>query len=166
MNRKRRRKAMGVGMVFGIIFAIVVIGMIMIFGSDAINSIFCMGNDAQMQKTIKNMQNFVDELYTHPSGSGDYFIVNIPGGFWLCFMNSTNPSPVFYPEQHKTWNPDRVYQRIIKDEGYSIWYNKCSGESGGKINHFFISPEKNFCVKSGTELYFENMGRWVTILDD
>lgn len=161
-------KAMSVGMIFGIIFAILVMVMILVFGSDVIVSIFCMGNDAQTQKTIQNLQTFVDNLYLLPSGSGDYFTLNLPRDSKICFVNTTYPGPVFYPDPLKTWDPDKVYQRIIKEEGYNIWYHHCSGQSGGKIDHLYIGKEdtKNFCAKPGMKLYLENVGRWVAIIED
>lgn len=166
MKGKKRKKAMSVGMVFGIIFAIMVIGMILVFGADVTNIIFCTGNDAQIQKTIKNMQSVVEDIYVMPSGSGDWFTINIPKNFKICFVNSTDPRPVFHPDQQMNWDPDRVYQRIIQDEGYNIWFKHCGGESGGEIKHLFISPEKNFCAKPGQRLYLENTGRWVAITEN
>jgi len=159
-------KAMGIGMVFGIIFAIVVMGMILVFGTDAIISIFCMGSDAQTQKTIKNLQTMVDDLYVLPSGSGDYFTLNLPKDSKLCFVNTTHPGPVFYPDPLKTWDPDVVYQRIITEEGYNIWYHHCGGQSGGTIDNLYINPDKNFCAKPGMKIYLENVGRWVAIIED
>jgi hypothetical protein len=156
-------KAMSVEMVFGIIFTIIVMGLILVFGSGAITSIFCMGTDAQVQKTVTNMKNLVDDLYVLPSGSGDYFTLNLPSNTKLCFMNSTDPKPVFYPDPLKTWNPDRVYQIIIKEEGYNVWYHQCSGQSGDRIEHLYINPDKNFCAKPGMKLYLKNAGRWVVI---
>lgn len=153
-------------MVFGIIFAVVVIVMIIAFGSGVITDIMCLGSDAQLQKTIKNMEKFVEDLYILPSGSGDYFTINIPGNSRLCFVNSTNPKKVFYPDPEKTWNPDKVYQKIIYEEGYNVWYEQCSGKSGTTISHLYIDPEKNFCAKSGTELYLKSMGRHVAIVED
>jgi hypothetical protein len=160
-------RAMSVGMIFGIIFAILVMGMLLVFGSDVIVIIFCMGSDAQTQKTIQNLQTFVDDLYLLPSGSGDYFTLNIPKDSKLCFVNTSYPEPVFYPDPLKTWDPDRVYQRIIKDEGYNIWYHHCSGQSGGKIDHLYIGSgnSKNFCARPGMKLYLENVGRWVAIIE-
>jgi hypothetical protein len=159
-------KAMSVGMIFGIIFAILVMGMLLIFGSDVITSIFCMGSDAQTQKVIGNLQDFVDELYTLPSGSGDYFTLNLPGDSKMCFVNSSHPEPVTYPEQFKNWKPNTIIQSIIKEEGYNIWYQQCSGLSGGKIDHLHIAEGGNFCTKSGMKLYLQNVGRWVTIIED
>ncbi len=162
----KRSKGMGVGMVFGIIFAVLVISMLFVFGSDAIMGIFCMGSDAQVQKAIQNMQTFVDDLYVLPSGSGDYFTIGIPKDYKLCFVNSTDPKAVIYPDPQKSWNPDRVYQRIITEEGYNVWYSHCRGESGTMIEHLFINPDRNFCAKPGSRIYLQNVGRWVTIIED
>ncbi len=162
-SRIVRKKGMSVGMIFGIIFAILVMSMILVFGADVTKIIFCTGNDAQIQKTIDNLQSVMDDLYMLPSGSGDWFTIKIPSDFRICFVNSTDPGPVIYPQQERSWKPDIVYQRIIQDEGYNIWFRHCSGESGGEIEHLFISPGKNFCAKTGTRIYLESTGRWVTI---
>lgn len=159
-------KAMGVGMVFGIIFAIVVMIMLIVFGADIISTIFGMGSDAQLVKTIKNMQTVVDDLYYLPSGSGDYFTLNIPRDTKLCFVNTTHPEPVYYADPKKTWDPDIVFQRIIKEEGYNIWYETSSGKSGGEIRRLSIAEGKSFCAVPGMEIYLQNVGGRVTIIED
>jgi len=159
-------KAMSVGMIFAIIFAIFVMGLILVFGSSAITDLFCMGNDAQVQKSINDLQNLIDELYILPSGSGDFFTFNIPKYSKICLVNSSDPKPVAYPNQFKNWEPDPVYQKIIKEKGYNIWFHQCSGQFGGKIEHIFIPSDRNFCAIPGTEIYLQNAGRWVTIAED
>jgi hypothetical protein len=159
-------KAMSVGMIFGIIFAIVVIVMLLAFGSGVISDIFCMGSDAQLHKTINDLQNVVDQIYALPSGSGDFFTISLPGGSKLCFVNSTDPKTVIYPDQLKNWRPDKVYQRIIMDEEYNIWYQQCSGQSGGNINHMYIDPDSNFCASPGMSIYLQNVRGRVVIVED
>lgn len=158
-------KAMSVGMIFGMIFAIIVMSMLIAFGADILGILFGMGSDAQLMKSIKNMETVVDDLYHYP-GNTEYFTLNIPKDAKLCFVNTSNPEPVYYPDPKKTWDPDIVYQRIIREEGYNIWYETSSGKSGGEIKRLSIAEGKSFCAVPGMELYLQNVGGKVTIVED
>lgn len=148
-------KAMSVGMIFGIIFTIIVISLLLVFGNRAISFIFCYSSDAQVSRTILSLESTVDDLYTLTEGNSNVFNLNIPGGTLVCFVNPNDPSPNLRGD----WNPDPVYQTIISEDGYTIWYEHCSGKSGRVIE--YLLPKENFCAGPGTGIYLENKGTWV-----
>jgi len=150
---------MNVGMVFAIIFAVIVMGVVLIFGSQQIVNIICLGNEAQTGKAIKDLETSVKNLYGQAQGSTNVFDLNLPSDSRFCFINSSDPSA----RPGADWNPDPVIQTMIKNNGYNLWYSHCTGKSGYVINHLMIPSNKNFCVKSGSELYLENKGFWVSI---
>lgn len=151
---------MNVGMVFAIVFAIIVMGLILAFGTDQIRSIFCLSSDAQTGKAIQDLKTNVETVYTQAMGSTYTFTLKLPGDAKFCFINASDPKRNIAGD----WNPDPVYQTMIREEGYSLWYyTYCWGNNvyGDKIPHLF--PDENFCATSGAKLYLHNKGLYVEI---
>ncbi len=153
-------KAMSVGMVFALIFTVIVIFFVLLFGSGIINNIFCFGNNAQMKKSLEDIQDIVENrIYPKSQGSSETYKLNVPGDIKFCFINPSNPEDNLAGD----WVPERIYQNLIKEHGYNVWIYMCGGQKGYTIKHLFISPDKNFCAKSGDTLYIENQGPHVSI---
>lgn len=150
---------MNVGMVFMVIFAIVVMGLVLVFGMEQIINLFCFANEAQTIKAIKDLENEVDNLYILAEGASKQFDLGIPGDAEFCFVNPSNPGANLL----KGWDPDPVIVSIITENGYNLWYTHCTGQSGYKIP--YLLPSYNFCVKSGVILYIENKGAYVDITE-
>jgi len=150
---------MNAGMVFVIIFAIVVMGLVLVFGANQIINIFCFANDAQTSKTIKDLKTEVDNLYILSEGSSKLFDLLIPSDAEFCFVNPSSPEA----NPMKGWKPDPVVLSFITENDYNLWYTHCSGKNGYNIAH--LMPPENFCVKSGTTLYMENKGMYVEITE-
>jgi len=148
---------MNIGMVFAIIFAVIVLGFVIVFGWQQIVNIMCLGNEAQTGKAIKDLETSAQSLYGKALGSSSVFKLAIPGDSKFCFINSSNPRS----NPGGGWRPDPVIERMIENNGYNLWYSHCSGQSGYEINHLLVS--ENFCVRSGAELYLENIGSGVSI---
>lgn len=152
---------MEISMVFGIIFAIIVICLILVFGMDQVVNMFCVTNTAQTQKAVKDLENLVNNVYQLGEGSSMPFSVKIPRNTKLCFLNYSNPAPM------NNWAPDpELYQSIgyeISQKRYNMWilYDCGLGEPGYKVK--YLSIHENFCVGTGTELYLENKGQYVAI---
>jgi hypothetical protein len=160
-------KALSVGMVFALIFTIIVIGLLLTFGMDSIIRFFCFANDAQTTSVIKKLEIAVDSLYEKSEGSSLLFKLKLPSNAKLCFVNASNPSSRFHTDPVKTWNPDITIQDMIKENGYNLWFFHCSGQSGYKItcknSPQCFQPSDNFCATSGSELYLVNKGEWIEV---
>lgn len=146
-------------MVFIIIFAIIVIGFILVYGGGTIMDVFCIGNIAATDKSIKDMEHIVQEVYHFAEGSSQVFQLNLPRSVKICFINSSSPESNII----KGWKPDPVIEDIIKTEGYNIWiyYNCGNRDTGFKIN--YLSTSENFCITGSNKLYLENRGTYITV---
>lgn len=153
---------MDVSMIFGIIFTIVVIGLVLIFGSGALQDLFCFGSDAQIIKEIKNIEKKVEDIYYLAENSGETHTISIPSSQKICFFNSSDPSPRYTDSLH-TWNPDSAYQRIIKNEGYNVWYYSGCRQNGYTIPKLDLPANKNFCAPGGSKIYILKKWDWVEI---
>ena len=148
-------------MVFAMVFTIIVMGLILVFGFDQIISIFNLGGQAQCQSVIKKIDKQVQSVYSYATGSGVPVKINIPDNCRICFVNSTDPSERMYTDKDKTWNPDIVYQKLIEEKGYNIWWEYSGNKGGYTIKH--LAVKKSFCVKRNQKIYIENLGRSVGV---
>jgi len=147
-------------LVFGIIFAIIVIGLLFVFGIEQIGGIFCLGNTAQVDKAVKDLENAVEGVYNLADGSALPFKVAISRNARICLINHSNTVPM------NNWNPHPdLYESInytMYTKRQNVWIEYgCGPDSGYRIRYLRIS--ENFCVGGGTELYLENKGYYVTI---
>jgi len=155
---------MNVGLVFGIIFTIILIGFLFSVGIDQIISIFGVTGQAQIQGTVKNIERLVEELYHLSEGSSNTYTISIPAGSKICFLKPDDPTP----NPARGWNPEPfIYTHLIADNqsqyfGSNLWiYFNPKRQEGYKIP--YLEPIYNFCVTSGQELYFENRGVFVSV---
>lgn len=152
---------MDTGLVFGIIFAIIIMALLLVFGMEQIVNIFCVGNIAQADKSVKDLENTVENVYNLAEGSAMPFRVAIPKNSKLCLINYNDPAPM------NSWNPDPdLYNSIkysIENRRYNVWirYGCGTEEIGYRINYLELT--ENFCVSGNTELYVENKGYHVAI---
>lgn len=148
---------MNIGMVFAVIFTIIVLSFLIIFWSDSITKFICLSSDAQIQKTIDDLKGIVEDLRYTSEGSSRRFELHIPLDTKLCFVNpkDTKRNPTYH------WEPDPVFEKMIATNGYNIWYTSCSGSGGEKIKS--IKTKYNFCSFSGDTIYFENKGYFIQV---
>lgn len=156
---------MNVGMVFAIIFAMIMIAMILVFGIGQIGNVFCLSSDAQVAGSIRDLEAMVEEVYVMSEGSSRVFDVRLPGGSQLCFVDPQDPGTNQFAGQEAVhnWIADPAYEAIIEDYGYNLWYTQCSGKSGYQFEHLQVSGRGSFCVDGGDSLYLANRGRYVEV---
>jgi len=152
---------MDTGLVFGIIFAIIIIALLLVFGLEQIVNVFCVSNIAQADKAVKDLENAVENVYNLAEGSAMPFRVAIPRNARICLINHEDPSPM------NSWNPDpNLYESIkytIESKNQNVWiiYGCGTSDTGYRIRYLKLT--ENFCVSGGTELYLENKGYHVAI---
>ena len=157
---------MDVSLIFGIIFTLIVIGLLLVFGGEQIANILGFGGHAQVLKTIANLKNKVDDVYRLGEGSSEQFTLSFSKDFRLCFFNSSNPADRFYSDKSMTWDPDSTTKYLINASHYNAWYyagsNSASGE--GKIIPYLEMPtENNFCATGGKKVYIVKKWDWVEV---
>jgi hypothetical protein len=155
---------MNVGVVFGMIFTVIVVLFLLVFGLGQLTDFFCLSSDAQVQKAIRDVENRVEQVYNLAEGSSMTLDLNLPSDLKFCFIDPLNPGPQDYsPQTWKNWYPDDVYITLIQDNNYTLWYTGCSGQNGYRIKNLKPKNNESFCIKPGVELYLVNKGQYVEI---
>ena len=146
---------MNIGMVFIIIFSIVVIMMFFIFGFDSLQGMMCLGNEATTTKAIKDLESMVIDTSLQGESSSNIFKLRISEDSRFCFIDPENADV-----KTITWNADRIAIGHIRENNFNLWYDHCTGTSGFTFDK--LKSVENFCVKSA-DLYLENKGFFVSI---
>lgn len=160
---------MNVGMIFAIIFTIVIIGAILALGLTQLQDFFCLGSTAQTNKAVNDVETLVDEVFILAKGSGKSFEMALPQDSTICFVNPDNPAPHPYLDTTLTWNPDQVVlEGILNDPsstqyGSNLWVYSCGNALGEGLKMDHVIPSKSFCAPSGTTIFIENVGGSVDI---
>ena len=153
---------MDVSLIFGIIFTIIVISVVLVFGGEQIANLFGLSGEAQIIKSIGNLQSKVDEIYRLAENSGEDFKLTFSKDYKLCFFSPSNPQR----RLSAGWNPDSTVLYRINQSGYNIWYFKGSDSASGtgkSIPYMSIPSTKNFCSTGGSEVYIVNRGNFVEV---
>lgn len=157
---------MDVSMIFGIIFTIIVMAMILIFGGEQIMNMAGLGAQAQVAKAMDNLQKKVDSFYRLAEGSGGEFSLSFPQTYKVCFFNSSNPARKLYSDRTMTWDPDSTVKYMINASHFNTWYfggtDTASGQ-GKRIPYLDMPTDKNFCAAGGSKVYIKNIGGGVEI---
>ena len=155
---------MDVSMVFGIIFTLIVIGLLLVFGWQQIANIFGIGEEAQVASIIKNLEKRIDDLYYKAEGSRASFTLSFPKEYKMCFFSPSDLSPKFYSDRSMTWDPGQTTIYRINQSRYNSWYYKGNDDEAGdgyKFSHLEMpagEQNKNFCAAGGSKIYIVNRG--------
>lgn len=159
---------MQVGAVFGLIFALIVMGFVLFFGSSQIANVMCIGSIGQTTKAVKNLEALVDDIQASGEGSSDTYRVNTAGNANLCFIDPDDPRPSISGR----WLPDPdlypVTEKKIQTGHYNVWieYN-CGNMEPGYIMDYVVTPfpgqPGNFCIGAGETLLLTNIGAEVRV---
>ena len=151
---------MDTGLVFGIIFAIIVIGLLLVFGMGQIADIFCVTNTAQVQKAVKDLEQATEDVYNLGQGSSMPFKISLPRNARLCFVDYENPEP-------QKWHPEPDLYDIVKSQinasRANLWIIYGCGSHKHTYRISYLRTAENFCADSGDNIYLENMGRYVAV---
>ena len=148
---------MNIGLVFGIIFAIIVMGFVVVFAAPQIMNMFAAQEDLKLSSTLNSLENHINDVYFLSEHSMVEFILDIPQSILFCFVDYSDPG-----SQTSTWQrPDITIQSMINNQMYNVWYFKSNSQSGRSIEHLFV--DSSFCVRAGTKLYLENKGTHVDV---
>ena len=154
---------MQVGMIFALVFAVIMIGLIFVFALPMIGDLMNVGGQAQINKMIKDIETKIDNLYWNAGyGSSEVLKISLPADTRICFINPDDLSNAIYKEKWRIWSQDEAIKVMIRNEEYNLWYYYGEDQNGYKVNHLLVSG-KNFCTISGTEIYLENTGKQVSV---
>lgn len=148
---------MNVGLVFGIIFAAIVIGFLFFFGFKYINEMFGVNCEAVLGDQIIKLRNQVGKTFQLSMGATQEYELIVPGCIEkICFVNPDDPS------SYGNWETNNVINRMILAYKYNmIVFNKDKTFKGYGIKH--LTTEYNFCVSSKKTLLLSNDGSFVVV---
>lgn len=150
---------MDTSLVFGIIFASIVIGLLLFFGIRYIGDMSEMACKSQMGQQIITLENTVKATLSLSRGASQELRLLIPQCFKkICFVDPDHPEE----NTQEGWEPDTVATRMVVGEGDNvIIYHPDGVVEGKKINK--LKPYVNFCIASSTDVIIRNAGALVEI---
>ncbi len=148
---------MNVGLVFGIIFAAIVIGFLLFFGFKYVNEMFSVNCEAILGDQIMKLKDQVSKTFHLSMGSTQEFVMIVPSCVEkICFVNPEDPS------SYGNWETNNVLTRMILVNKYNlIVFDRDKTFSGYRIDH--MRTDYNFCVSSKKTLILRNDGSFVVI---
>lgn len=152
---------MQVGAMFGIIFALIVMAFVILFGTGQINNMLCTGSMGQTSKTIRNLEIVVGDIQASGEGSGDIIRLSLPENARVCFVNPDNPSPSILGD----WMPDPnlFIEEEIQSNSYNMWIEYGCGVAGEGYDMHYVYTNSNFCAIKGDRLLLTNTGIEVSV---
>ncbi|MBN2043270.1 MAG: hypothetical protein JW754_05715 [Candidatus Aenigmarchaeota archaeon] len=152
---------MNVGMLFGIIFAIIVIGFVLYFGYTYIGEYMSIQNEAGLMQQILRLDNAVDEVYNMAYESSKRFSLSLGEGKKVCFVDPQNPSS----NPDGGWETNEVLTRMVSGNNHNVVILLPDGryDNGKEIEHLAPLRSSNFCVEGDSEFLLKNEGKYVSI---
>lgn len=151
---------MNVGLVFGIIFAAIVIGLLMFFGFKYINEVVDLSCQSQMGQQIVNLEKAVDSTMTLSRGGSQKYNFLFPSCLErVCFVDPDNPG-VDNPEGG--WESTEFMIDLVSRYKYNLIFIEPNGGFEGHVIDK-VKPYVNFCLTSAKEVTLLNTGRTVEI---
>jgi len=157
---------MEVGMVFGLVFAVIVMGAIFLFGTGTFEKMICAGDVAQTTKALKDLETVVDKVQVLDEGSRQTFRMRLPVNSKICFVDPDDPEPNLIGD----WYPksDALIEEEIQSSRYNVWidYSCGEGDRGYRMKYLITAePGKpgNFCAESGDTVLLINRGIEVSV---
>lgn len=161
---------MEISFAFTLIFALIVLGIVLFFGSDVIQQLLGLTGDAQFVNQVTEIQKLScgqarDDtcsagLFWSIVGDTRPFKLSLPGGFSkICFLDSESD----LSRSTDTWDgSDHLVNLAIQGKKQNIYGLKSAGENlGFKIPK--LKPNQNFCVDKNTDLLLTAKGQYVEV---
>jgi len=151
------------GMAFAIIFTIIVIAFLLVFGYQQITQWLCFQEQAQALKTLRGIEDTAERNYEKGEDSTDRYKVSLPEDSSICFVDPQRPEKKIYSgnKAAQSWNPENLdaAKVMIRNQGFNMIYTVgCqAGLQGYKIDILFPSSG-NFCARNGMWIIFTNKG--------
>ncbi len=152
---------MNVGMIFAIIFTVIVVVFLLVGGMKMITDLLGLGEEAQIRAQIERLENTVSrEVYWLPVGGSKPFEFTLtPGMDRVCFLDYLDPGP----NPGKGWEGNNVIEYQVRSMNYTVYYFfKDGNEDGRAIEKARV--RESFCIGSTQDLMLTSRGRYVEIM--
>ena len=150
---------MNVGLIFGIIFAAIVIILLLFFGFKYINEVMVLGCESQLGQQITNLKKAVGSTLALSEGASQELRMLIPRCVErVCFVDPKHPE-----FKGEGWVPNEFTTKLVSRYGYNVVVIKSNGGVDGyKIDK--LKPYVNFCLTSSDDVIIRNAGALVEIM--
>ncbi|RLJ00475.1 MAG: hypothetical protein DRP03_00080 [Candidatus Aenigmatarchaeota archaeon] len=138
------------------IFTIILIFTIMVFGGKQIMHILNFGGEAGVYLNVGELENKVEDIYSMSYNSADKLTIRVPEGTKICFLNPRNAK-----KPGVNWKADENYAFIAEMNNYNLMIIRSDGFDGKQIKH--LLPSENFCLISTNDVMLINKGSYVDI---
>lgn len=151
---------MNVGLVFGIIFAAIVIILLLVFGFRYINEVMFLGCESQTGQQIVNLEKAVKSTLTLSQDASQELRILVPGCIGkMCFVDPDHPE---IENPGGGWIPNEFTVSLASRYKYNVIMIKSDGGIDGyKIEKF--RPYVNFCLESSENVILRNQGTFIDI---
>lgn len=165
-------------MVFALIGTVIIMGALFVFAMPQFAALFAVGGQAQLQKSVDELESLIGETYNMAPGSSRIATISLSPNTRICFINPDDPTRRVWEtaKKWKWWDPDPVViQGILQNPdsdqyGSTLWIYTpdLPAGLGYTIDHLKPAPQYsgdsgNFCIRGGVRLYVENKGRFVEV---
>lgn len=151
---------MNIGLLFGIIFAAIVMGFVLFFGYTQFSNMACIQGESITAQQIVRLERDIDDVFSMAMDSSQEFdfIVGTCTGK-VCFVDADDSGP--NPE--RGWDGGTIYEELVSTNGYNLFIMDEQGrhKDGKKIEHMI--PDENFCISASSSLLLTNRGRSVEV---
>lgn len=152
---------MNVGMVFGIIFAVIVVVFLLAGGMKMITDLLGFGELGQISAQMERLGNTIrDEVYWLPIGGSQPFDFSLTQGTArVCFFDYLDPAA----NPDMGWEGNNVIEYHIRQMNYTVYYFLKDGQEDG---HALARARvlQSFCTQSSIRLMLISRGSYVEIV--
>jgi hypothetical protein len=152
---------MEVGLIFGIIFAAIVMGLLIFFGFRYISDMISISCESQVQQQAENLKNVAKSTLALSKDSAQEFKIIIQSNCVsrMCFVNTDNPQ---VENNEWGWIPSEFLTTMVSRYGYNVIITRPDGAIDGyQIDK--LKPSVNFCLTSTKEVTLRNAGKTVDV---
>ncbi len=151
---------MNVGLIFGIIFAIIVMGMLIVFGMQNIGSVIEVSCESHIGQEMINIEKAVDKVRTFSQGSSIELIVLVPSCVErVCFVDPQHPE---IENKKGGWMTNDFISDLVSSNGHNVVLLKDDGSYDG-YTVSKLRPVENFCITTKEKTVLRNMGSRIEI---
>jgi hypothetical protein len=90
---------MNIGLIFGMVVAVFMMSLLFVFGYQQMSTVTTIQGEAEIKRTISNLENAVDRVYSLGGESSDRFRLTFPDSvIQVCFMPAYRGMQISYKE--------------------------------------------------------------------
>lgn len=148
---------MEVGLIFGIIFAAIVMGLLIFFGFRYISDMISVTCESQVQQQAENLKNAARSTLALSKDSAQEFKIIIQSNCVsrMCFVDPDNPQ---VENKEWGWVPSEFLTKMVSSYKYNVVITRPDGTIDGYAIDKLV-PSSNFCLTSTRDVTLRNAVR-------